>query len=630
MPSDPGPLGWVSNLFRWSTADAHVVGQGGPLPPPKAKLSDPTSGELYQGLADGWLHGTVGAALSSFFSEPRTRKELYVLFEKMDMTDVAGSVLDLFAEDATQADPDTGSRMWVTCPNEAIQAACDSMLARLKTEDEVTALTRDLCKFGDQFERLVYRSGLDGGVRRMIPTPPLQITRKEGKEGQLEGYLQVGKKFRNDNSDTSYPWDFAHFRIRGRDRRYPYGTSVLHNAIRPWKQWVVLDDWMMGYQINKQPDRFMLLLDVGTASDQEAMDITNRVKQKFRKHIVMDPGAVTTRNMGQRYDAHSPLQDMVIPIRNGSSTSIQRLSGSQNATDIAPIGLVTQRFFSAVRAPKGFFGYHDSYGDAQQWNPKATLTNQDIRYARMVKRIQQSVKSGYRYLCELNLMLLMSPGDTPEAGVDLNGLDWRMEGNDFELHMGPVSFLDELEMLEVMQTRQQVAIAMMELSMNNPAIDIIAYTDYILREIVKVPDDKLLTIIRQDIEMQHIDNMGMGLMPNGAPVPQVPAGGGRNEAIKKVLSRLTLSERTALADRKLTSADKEKLSEAISRNPKLRHSIYLGKRIFEPVHRDLPYVGALPSNKLVQEGHLKDRISEEDYAAIVAEARAEVGVAEPE
>lgn len=71
MASDPGPLGWIGPLLRWSAGDVHQGGLQGPLPPPRQRATDTADRELYQGLADGWMHGTVGAALSSFFSEPR-------------------------------------------------------------------------------------------------------------------------------------------------------------------------------------------------------------------------------------------------------------------------------------------------------------------------------------------------------------------------------------------------------------------------------------------------------------------------------------------------------------------------------------------------------------------------------
>ncbi len=646
MP-DPGPLGYVATLARWSGADARISGQGGPLPPAKARTADPTEHELYQGLADGWLHGTVGASLSSFFSEPRTRKELYVLFEKMDMTDIAGSFLDLISEDSTLPDVEKNLRVWTEGGSDAIQAANDALFKRLNFEDEITAIARDLAKFGDLFDRLVYRSGLNGGVRRMLPTPPLTLTRKEDKEGRLEGYLQTGKRFKGDNSDTSYPWDFVHFRIRGRDRRYPYGTSLLHNAIRPWKQFVILDDWAIGYQIAKHPDRNLILLDVGSASEAESADITRRFKQRLRKHILIDPAGNMGRPLGQRYDAMSPLEDMILPVRTGSATDVKKMAGSQNATDIVPLKLAIQRFFSAVRAPKEYFGFGDEGSISQQeMNPKATLTNQSVRYARTVKRLQQSLKAGCRYLGEFNLMLMMSPGgkENPELKpADMTELDFRKDGNDFTVHMGKITFLDELERLEVEQTRQQVALAMMELGLNNPAVDILAWTDYIMREIVKVPDDELDSIIRTDIEMAHIDNMQMGLMPNGEPVPEAPPqapvgpngqptaprGKVRENRVRKAMERraevmrrliVRPSDRRATAQRDLTTSEKKLLSEAIQARPDLRRLIYLSKRLHEVEEHNIPYMGVLPDNELIKKGFLTDELTEEKVQEILDES----------
>lgn len=633
MP-DPGPLGWVAPLLRWSAGDVHQGGLQGPLPPPRQRASDTADRELYQGLADGWLHGTVGAALSSFFSEPRTRKELYVLFEKMDMTDLAGSFLDLISEDATERDSETKRRIWSTGPD-AIVAANLALFERLKTEEELPAHSRDLAKFGDDFGRLVYRSGIEGGIRRMIPLPPINITRKENKEGTLLGYMQQGKRFKNDNSEVSYPWDFAHFRIRGRDRRYPYGTSLLHNAIRPWKQLIVMEEWMLGYQLAKHPDRNLVMLDIGSASDAEGMAVAKQFKQKLVKHLMVDPAGTTGQNMGQRYDAHTGLQDLVLPIRSGSATDVKKLAGSQNATDIAPLMMTVQKFFSAVRAPKEFFGYGDGVM-MQNMNPKATLTNQDVRYARQVRRLQDCMKSGYRYMCELNLMLMMSPSS------DVNGpspadlakvLDFRMEGNEFELHMAPISFLGELERLEVEQTRQQVALGMLEMGLNNPAVDIIGWTDYIFREVMKVPEDKMEEVLRQDLEMEHIDNMALGLMPDGTPVPQPPVSESarshkeRMKAVSEALRKMPRSHRTALADRKLKDDEKTALSEAIKRNPKLRELITLGRALFDP-SAPMPHGGVLPDNELMREGKLDDRLTEVEVEQMLDEAKREIGVSD--
>lgn len=626
MPAEPGPFGWVSNLMRWSSADTIVRGQGGPLPPPKSRQFDPTEHNLYQGLADGWLHGTVGAALSSFFSEPRTRKELYVLFEKMDMTDVAGSVLDLYAEDATQHDPDTGRTIWVEGTDPIVQA-CEEMFVRLQTEEEIVALTRDIGKFGDDFERLVYRSGPDGGIRRMLSVPPINVTRKEDKEARLLGYVQVGKRFRNDNSDTSYPWDFCHFRMRGKDRRYPYGTSILHNAIRPWKQLIILEDWMLGYQVNKHPDRNLVLLDIGTASDVEATDVSRRFRQKLRRTMIIDPGGTTQRGyMGQTYDAHTPLEDMVLPMRPDSQTRIEKLSGSANAVDIAPIHLVLDKFYAAVRVPKAFFGIDFTSG--MPVNMKASLVNQDVRYARGVRRVQRAVKAGYRYLCELNLMLLMSPGEgviQPNDGL-VNQLDWRAPDQDFKVQMAPISYLEELERLEVEQMRQQVALAMLELGTNNPAVNIAVWTEYVLREICQVPEELLDEIIQSDMEPEQLDHMRFGTNANQADsMDQMAA----KQARASVESARKLHTRGAI-DAHLSNGEKDQLAEAIKRSRKLRESISRARRLFDEEDR-LPDVSPCPSmlpdrnNELFRTGRLADMLTEADVQEMLSEAVREAG-----
>lgn len=631
MASDPGQFGWVGKMFRWSGADASVGGQGGLLPPPKLRALDSTEHDIYQGLADGWMHGTVGAALSSFFSEPRTRKELYVLYEKMDMTDICSAYLDMISEDATQVDHETDRVLWTEGENDYILQANEELFQRLKTEEEATGIARDVAKFGDDFERLVYRSGIDGGIRRMIYNPPINITRKEDKEGKLEGYMQMGKKFRNDNSEISYPWDFAHFRLRGRDRRYPYGTSLLFNAIRPWKQLIVMEDWMLSYTVQRHPDRNLIMLDIGTSSEVEAAAVARTFKQKLRKHILVDPDGTSGRNLGQRLDPWSPLEDLVLPVRTDSRTDVKQLRGSANAADITPLLYVIDKMFLGLRTPKSFFGYEE--GVLSPTDRKAALTNQDIRYARTARRLQNSVRVGHRYLCEMNLTLLSAPGssvtDEKNMKAVADRLDWRKEGADFTVCMSKISFLEELERLEVQQTRQQVALAMMELSTNNPAVDLINYTTYIFREIMQIPDEKLNDLIRQDIEQEHVDNIQAGLLPDGTDPRSANTSEGkrRQSAYLHLMERLRKSPRLRKeadkANGDLTEADKKLVASAIRNSPRLRKLINLGHHLFNEDTNDVALGSTLLPNRdndLFKKGMLKDSLTDKDVQEMVDEA----------
>jgi hypothetical protein len=625
----PGPFGWVANLMRWSQADRRVGGTTGPLPPSKASGSakDGGASALYQGLDEGWYHNAAGAALSSFFSEPRTRKDLYVLFERMDMTDIVGSFLDLVSEDATAIDTETGKRMWSECSNDALQGATDALLDRLKVEEDCPALARDLAKFGDNYERLVYRSGVSGGVRRMLPVPAVSMTRKEDKEGNLDGYVELNRRHRNGNSEVSYPWDYAHFRVRGRDRRYPYGTSLLHNGIRPWKQFLIFDDWVMAYTTQRHPDRNAVILDIGTASETEAAMAKKGIEQQLRKGIVVDVGAAGGQNMRQQYKGRSVLDDIVIPVRPDSRTDIKKLAGSGNATDVVPLLLAIQRFYSAVRAPKEYFGFSPEGVPTVNLNPKASLTNQDVRYARVVQKLQSATAAGYRYVAELNAMLMASPsGDKLTEGLDLRALDVRVLGNSIKIHMAPISFLEELELLSVFETRQQVAIAMLELGLSNPAVDIINWTDYIFREIVRVPDADRSRIIRSELDMENIDNVNAGLLPDGTH-PNAKAAQERARHAQVHAQRINEEHRHGDISKK----DKDLLSEAIMKNPALRDAIILSRRLFEKREVVVPHTGALPKSELITAGHLADSLTEEDVQGMVQESvRAATGHDMPE
>lgn len=502
----PG-FGWAARLTRWSQGDRTVTGSDGPLPPPRARSLDKTDDPI--GYADpGGMLGLMGGSLNQFASEPRSRLDLYKIYDEMDKTDIAGSVLDLYAEDATQMDPDTGRTVWVRSKSGAVVKAADDLFRRLELEENVTALARDTCKYGDDFERLVYRAGPDGGVQRMLSVHPMEMVRKDNKEGKLEGYSQTGKKYKSAKSPVSYSWDYAHFRLRGHDRRFAYGTSLLKNAVRPWRQMMILEDWMVQYQVSRHPDRNLFILDVGSSSDVDSADVARRFRQKLKRHMIVDPLGTSGQNLNYNFNPILPTEDIVMAVRQNSNTRVEKLTGSGNAADIVPLNYVVTKFFSAVRAPKGFFGFGDGAG-GEAPNMKASLCAQDIRYARGCQRVQRALRTGIQWLCEFDMVLRAGGAENPES----DGIDFTAPENAFSVHMGPISFLAELERLEVIQLRQQVGVALADMGRDNPAYKASEWTKYILRDIIKVPGRELDRVLRTSDEVLAVQRALLNAKP---------------------------------------------------------------------------------------------------------------------
>ena len=81
------------------------------------------------------------------------------------------------------------------------------------------------------------------------------------------------------------------------------------------------------------------------------------------------------------------LEDYYLPVRGGQSgTEIDSLSGMEFG-GIDDIEYLKNRMMAALKVPKAFIGYEEGV------EGKATLAQQDIRFARSVERIQKIVLS---------------------------------------------------------------------------------------------------------------------------------------------------------------------------------------------------------------------------------------------
>lgn len=659
-PSLPG-FGWVARLTRWSRNDVTVRGIDGPIPPRKMRRADAADRAddfdqaLLFGSQNGML-GLIGGSLQQFFNEPRQRHDLYRIYDQMDKTELPGTVLDLFAEESTHLDPETQRVVWVKSKDDAMVAEADNMLGRLRIDDEAFGQARDTAKFGDNFERIVYASGPGKGVYKLVPQHPQEMMRKETKEGRLEGYTQVGKKFRGGVSEVSYAWDYVHFRLRGQDRMFGYGTSILRNAIRPWRQWYIMDDWALHYQVSRAPDRNLLILDAGASSETDAAQVQRAFRQRLKRHMVVDPTGTSGANLDYRYNPITPTEDMVLTVRNNSNTKVEKFAGSQGQVDMLPLNYLINKFFAAVRAPKGFFGFDDQINPA---NLKADLCTQDIKFARRCKNIQKALRLGYTYLLELHYTLLMA-GDPENRRYDFNDPQ-----HYFEVHMAPISFLEELERLEVMQIRQQVGMALSDMSRENAAFKAAEWTAYILRDIIKVPAKELRRVLRTAEEMAAVQDkllqakgtdvnttpaVGAGVAADAqreqtdlqrdqnamAAVPPPDEADDARESIEsedaKKLVQDAVDEVRARGPQHggdLGREDMRKLSEVIAKDPKVRRAIEHGVMLWrddKPENAVLDTGGAiLPerTSKVFQEAALADEMSQDDLVENLREARRE-------
>jgi hypothetical protein len=216
----------------------------------------------------------------------------------------------------------------------------------------------------------------------------------------------------------------------GDDRKLPYGTSVLEKVRRIWKQLLLAEDAMLVYRVTRAPERRVFKVYVGNIDDNDVEAYVQKVANKFKRTQKAD------RETGQvdlRYNTLAVDQDYFVPVRDPNASSpIETLAGASNLDQIADIQFIQRKMVTALRVPKTFLGFEEVVGDGKN------LAMLDIRFARTINRIQQSI------IQELNKIAL----------IHLYILGFHDELNNFKLVLNNPS--TQGEVLKVEQWKEKV------------------------------------------------------------------------------------------------------------------------------------------------------------------------------
>lgn len=405
------------------------------------------------------------------------RRERYRIFEEMDTFGQVSAILDVYAEETTQPDYDKGRSVWIESKSAKMIAAGEECLRNVQIEDRSAPIARRIVKYGDGFQRLIYKGGK--GVLGWKYAHASKCFRLEDKYGRLIGFREDGQTFRGKKRPVSWPWDYVHFRLLGKDEESGYGSSMLEALFRPWRQLTLAEDSVLMFRLRRASDRNLILVDVGNLEEHEALEYVNAWRKRFRKREFVDPASPEYK---KQYNPFNPLEDIFMPVRGAeNNTRIESLAGSATGGEVYDLNYFRDKFFGVAKVPKAYFGFE---GDI---NAKATLMQQDIRFARTAKRLRKAVVYGMRQLLDIHYTLL--PGDPEDRTFDLGEA-----ANAYIVQMSPIAYLDEFERLELVQLRFQVVDAMAGLA-QTMQIDPKVWALYVLINYAKIPEELVQKLI---------------------------------------------------------------------------------------------------------------------------------------
>ena len=384
------------------------------------------------------------------------RTFIYSEYDVMDQDAIIASALDILADESTLKN-DMGEVLQIRSANEDIQNILYNLFYDvLNIEFNMWMWIRQMCKYGDFFLKLEIAEKF--GVYNVIPYTAYHMERQEGYDpenpsaikyifnpdgvnggGSMgSGYYTVNQNPDNNTGIVFDNYEMAHFRLVGDVNYLPYGRAYIEPARKLFKQYTLMEDAMLIHRIARAPEKRIFYVNVGAIPPNEIETFMQKTISSMKRTPLMDE---KTGDYNLKYNMQNMLEDFYIPVRgNDNTTKIDTTPGLQY-DGIQDVEYLRGKLFAALKIPKAFLGYEEGI------EGKATLAQQDIRFARTIDRIQRIILSE---LNKIALVHLYTQGYTDETLTN------------FTLDMTTPSIIYDQERIELMKSKSELAGTLLE------------------------------------------------------------------------------------------------------------------------------------------------------------------------
>ena len=445
------------------------------------------------------------------------RKNRYKEYEDMDTYPEIGSAFDIYADDCTQENLD-GTKWDILSDDTAIKEEITRLFKNIDLGGYLWDIVRNTVKYGDNFLELVVDvNDIKKGIQRIKILNPNFIYRVEDEFGYLKSFFQeipakeewttyggAGPDLTNNQVIPLDPGQIVHFRLHTSEpMHYPYGKSIAATARNIYRKLKMMEDAMLIYRLSRAPERRIFYIDTGSLPSTKAEAHLKLQMDKLKKTKSYNRG---TGNIEETYNAIAPDEDFYIAVNGkGSGTKIETLPGAENLGEVDDVKYFRDKLLAALKIPKDYVVEKDQAPDR-----KANLSQLDVKFARVIVRIQESVEKGLEIIAKRHLMI---------KGFPINRI------NDLVIKLPAPSDMSRKRQLDLDEQKARVVQAVKGLQ--------IFPMDKIYKDYYQLNDSQIKEIkekLKKDQKDPAFAMAGMGgapgmAPPGGMPPPGMDAGG---------------------------------------------------------------------------------------------------------
>jgi len=429
------------------------------------------------------------ADIQDFMQIDPERRLRYDEVDEMDARNpLIAKSLDIIAEEAAPVEPRSGKSFSVVSDDAETQKVADRMLERVRFEDIVGDISRDMPKYGEQIRKAVYVTPeeavqLESGVIGIVALQEIDATLVHPRIefGRLDGWEIEG------SGAVLPPWDFWHTRLpgrssmRGRVLHAFHGRSWLEPARPIWRAVKVSEDSVLLARVTRAVQQRVFHFPADGVPPSEIPALIQEYKRlNSRKAQIKSSGEFHQRVNIFAYD-----EDLYWPAMQGLQTRVDTIGGVPDIRAIEDLRYWQDLMYAAIGVPREYLQAERTGGGILGKN----LAMEDIRFARSVKKVQAAIARGLIQLVRCELAL--------------HGYD-PMEAN-FEIQMGTISFLEEQQRLEAIEQATRVASSLSRLGQDTGLAKDSGWQDFVL--------DTIITFVGSSVGLEELrDKVASGEM----------------------------------------------------------------------------------------------------------------------
>lgn len=179
----------------------------------------------------------------------------------------------------------------------------------------------------------------------------------------------------------------------GLDPNWPFGTSILENIFKVFKQKELLEDAILIYRVQRAPERRVFYIDVGNMMPHMAMAFVERVKNEIHQRRIPTMNGGGSSMLDAAYNPLSIHEDYFFPqTAEGRGSKVETLPGGENLGQIDDLKYFNNKLCRGLRVPSSYL----PTGPDDQTTPLSdgrvgTALIQEYRFNQYCQRLQSLI-----------------------------------------------------------------------------------------------------------------------------------------------------------------------------------------------------------------------------------------------